>query len=194
MLITSIVQEVLYEVPHAPEPIVEKAILRSVQDFCQRTRRWVVDGTDISIVSGTSDYTLAASAQTDENAVALLFRIIGIDKIEDEDDRAITEYTYNDGVLTLNREPTTTATYTVELQLKPLETATAIYDPLWEDYTDGILAGAKYRLLRMRGVAWENQAGAKENQKLFDQQVHRCRTNKWNEDGTKELTRTLTGW
>lgn len=200
MLIADLVQEVLYETPHAPEPIVEQAILRSTQEFCQRTRRWVVDGTDITTIVGTTTYTLAASAQTDSSANALDFRIIGLDSLEHDDDnkyyanRKFNNFTYNDGVITLTYTPTKAYTLKVKLQLKPSESATAIYDPLYEDYSEGILSGAKYRLMRMKGVTWEDQQGAIRNEKIFDKKVHQCRTNKWNQDGSKELNRYYTGW
>lgn len=194
MLIADLVQEVLYEVPHCPEPIVEKALLRSSQEFCQKTRMWVVEGTDISVVADTKTYALAASAQTDGSTNDLGFRIVGIDKIEDENEFRFVKFTYKDETITLNDIPKQAFTLTVELQLKPSNAATAIYDPLQEDYLEGILSGAKYRLMRMKGVTWEDQQGAIRNTKICDRQIHRCRTNKWNQDGSKELMRDMTGW
>lgn len=195
MLISDMVQEVLYEVPHAPHPLIETQLLRSAQDFCQRTRRWVVIGVSLTTVVDTSIYTVVPGTYTDEDGNDLPYRIIGIEKVEDDNDVEITAFTYNDGVITFNEKIyNRDETLALEVQLKPAETATAVYDPLFEDYSEGILSGAKYRMLRMRGVVWESQAGAKENKRLYDQHIHRCRTNKWNEDGSKELTRTLTGW
>jgi len=194
MLIADLVQEVLYEVPHCPEPIIEKALLRSSQEFCQKTRMWVVEGTDISIVADTKTYSLAASAQTDDSANTLGFRIVGIDKLVDENDFKFTKFTYKNETITLIDTPKQSFTLTVELQLKPSNAATALYDPLQEDYLEGILSGAKYRLMRMKGVTWEDQQGAIRNTKIHDRQIHRCRTNKWNQDGSKELMRDMTGW
>lgn len=194
MLIADLVQEVLYEIPNAPEPIVEKALLRSTQEFCQRTRKWVIDGTDISVVADTTTYSLAAAAQTDDSTNALGFRIIGIDKIEDENELPFTKFTYNDESITLTYTPKNAFTLTVEVQVKPSNSAVAIYDPLQEDYLEGILSGAKYRLMRMKGVTWEDQQGAMRNERIFDRKILQARINKWNQDGSKEIIRPLIGW
>ena len=194
MILTTFTTEVLEDVPHSPKPLIEKHILRAAQDFCQRTRIWEVALEDVSIVADTTEYTLTVPAQTDSGTNTLTNILLGVAELKDENDLPYTDFDYTDGGITLRHTPQSSRTLSARGNLKPGFDATYLLDVLYNIHFDGIVAGAKYRLQRMKDKEWSDPAEAERSKTIYEREIVRCRINRNNQYGTKQLQRKPTGW
>ena len=181
--------EVLSDCPHTPQILIDKAILRTAQDFYTRTRTWVVDATNISVTPGISTYIIDVPTQYESTGNIVSNIILGIDSITTITKAPVpSPFRYKEGTIVFDDSPTYSDTLVLAVQLKPTLNSFVLPDSSWEYYSEAIIAGSKYYLQRMKGKEWSDIMAARENLLIFNQQIVRSRINKNSEFGYKQLS------
>jgi len=197
-LYTDFYPEILSEVPHCPEPLVLRTLQRNiVPDFLRRTRLWENDADNISVVSGTKEYTITLPTITDggQTMQPLVIGIVDIkeDSLETGGD-LVEEWSYEHGVLTFAKTPTLSKTVALRVSLQPVNYAVAC--PTWIEtyYSEAIIAGVAARLQKIPNKEWTNPTDAQRNELVYHKEIQRARINKNSEYGTKELVVARNDW
>jgi hypothetical protein len=164
--LSTLINEVMPELPGCPYPLIERKVKEALQDFCERT--WLVNR---SVVATTS-YTLdTASAMA--NFVPCGVMRLRIDDVEYEarrvevvgDDDEMTDieeagvkfwYPDSDGTITFMPFEVAPTTLRARVAFKPTMSIAAVEDLLYQEWHETINAGVKSRLMLMPGKKWSN--------------------------------------
>jgi hypothetical protein len=156
--------EVMLDVPGCPDSVAINAVKQAAIEFCNQSRIWREQLTDLSTAQGTPDYSLVGLVPADSEVLA-------VHKVQHDDlskplstiakqhlDRyrlTSTEekpYYFNgDDPMTLRLYPTPDAVYTllVWASLKPTRASTEGPEFLYNNWLEPIAHGAKARLKAM---------------------------------------------
>jgi hypothetical protein len=160
---------VLPEVHGCSDPLAEQAIRDAVIEFCLRARVWVheCDPADIDAGEDAYDIDLPSGAAL----VQIASVHIGDKPLDPFTGRQPEGYSQrNDDELVLVPTPDTTLAdgLLVELIVKPSRASTGFPGWINERYQEGILSGAKARLMMKQGTAWYNPQQGAAYQFAFD--------------------------
>jgi len=123
---SNFMDDILSEVPGCPYPVALAKLQRTVRDFCKKTDCYQADLDDVSVVSGTQEYTIS-----DPDAYNEIIRLISV---KDENDNYYNSFTYDPPTLTLNYEPTSDFTLSLRASLRPVKGATSYTTSTSADY------------------------------------------------------------
>lgn len=171
-----------------PDPIVEREILNTIIEFCEKTHimqrefsyTFDTDSDDLTELDdeyqNAIDVDLSEHLSSERLVSVLAFNLDGVAKwpeyrnvtatISDNlwenlhDDNYIYFSMPNNNTLRVyDRETSDTELY-IALAVKPTRSATSVQDFLLEDWLDPIVAGTKARILGMHGKEWSNPKAA----------------------------------
>tara|TARA_B100000427_G_scaffold329587_1_gene346461 strand:- start:15691 stop:16371 length:681 start_codon:yes stop_codon:yes gene_type:complete len=185
----SLVKEVLPYVPECPDSLVADNIRSATIDLCERTKAYKFDLDPISTISGVYEYDFDQPSGTDVHQILyMVYDGKDMDPISprslelnypDWRDRTGQPYVY------LQKSPDTfwvvpvpsaskTSSLIMGVALKPTRTSNNIDTDFANNYRDGIIYGALYRLLRMPNKAWSDINAAQEYLYQFGQEVRQA--------------------
>lgn len=175
--------EINPDIPGVPVPALREAVRAAAITFCEKTQLWRFDLDDIDVVADTNDYTLTIDASLEAEIVvidAVKYREDGEDEdkfqsldpvseVQEDKNRSGGWRALNtDASLEYYVSPVDKTTLTlvgtvnnsstdglrVTVVAKPLRTATALPDFLYDDHREDIGYGAKANLFMRRGMPW----------------------------------------
>ena len=142
-------------VPGCSDPWIERAVLTSATRFCVRSRIWQQE-TEYSLAAG--DQTITLTLPEDSAVVAV--------KVSNAF-RPVVNYTLAGAIIAFNDALRGATDITVVTFLRPDREATGLPDILYDDWFEGIEAGAKAELMMMPGKPWTNMDMAGLNQRQY---------------------------
>lgn len=175
MKISDLVRFVAIDVPGCPGPVIELAILETAIDFCRKTYAWDEIQDPVPVINGISQYDV--DTPTDGEVVAIRavwgFNRQLLPKTMAEIQRLLPNW--QDGrsnqPVYYNAASTSPAfirlfpipenadgMLTFRVAYAPKITSTTLDDDLVARYRDGLVSGAKARLMLNVGRAWTNPA------------------------------------
>lgn len=131
--------------PDCPSVLIKQHVLRSAIKFCTETWIWRVDET-ISALEGATTMTIT---------VADGAAITGIPKME-VNEKLYEEYTISGATVTFDDALAADTDFDVTSALKPTMAATSLPDILYNDWFDGVEAGAIHTLCMLPDKPWTN--------------------------------------
>lgn len=177
-----------------PDKIIQEMVIRNTQKFCVETHCYHAQATNITVTSGTSEYSLAFSGSVEP--LTILWARIGADYLKEISEEKLrswegidwredtgspsTHYFLTDDLqILLYPEPSATLTTSLEVMciVKPTLTATSIDDFIYQRYWDIIAEGVLFDLKRMPNAAWSDPEGAIMHYDLYRRGV--SRTKRW---------------
>ena len=182
----SLIKEVLPYVPTCPDKVVESNLRSSTIEFCEKTRAYTLDLDPVSTVSGVYEYDFGQPTGTSVHSI--LWAIHDGNDLDPISPRSL-ELNYPDWrdrtstpQIYLQKSPTlfwlvpvpsgsTINAINMAVALKPTRSSNNIDSAFANDYRDGILFGALYRLLRIPSREWSDARAAMDYLALFTEQV-----------------------
>lgn len=177
---------VAYEVIGCPIPVMLNEIKESVINFCEESLAYTTD-VEVTLVEGQRQYSLTLPVN---QKVLRALRVTNwqggiLDTLVEETlpghwkdmDGTPTGYflTVDKDIVFYEkpREGDEGKIISVKLAIKPskLDTTTTIPDWLYEDYEEGIAAGARHNLQMIRDKDWSSKKSAKDNLAVFKKHV-----------------------
>ena len=171
------------EVIGCPEIQILDAILRASIVFCNKSR-YIKETFNVTTVAGTNKYVMA-NMPVDVQAREIVNVKRGL--YQDLDPSSFREFQNNDlntlpgtpqyfymdkdRKLVLGNIPVAIETLSVTAIVRPTEAATTLPDMLFDEYVDEIAAGAKSRLMVMKGQPWTDVQQASIYQGLFNDAI-----------------------
>ncbi len=152
---------VLRDVPGCPDPLIEEEILSAAIEFCKRAQIYTTSISE-SITSGDESVTITAPDNTS---------VVEVDHIE-IDDIKYYEIEHDEGVISFDKAATQDYDMIISVSLKPLMSATALPNILYNDWYQTIAAGAKAKLMIMPEKPWSNPNLAAVQSGIFEDGVH----------------------
>jgi hypothetical protein len=162
-------QEVAPDVSGCPKSVMRNAVRNSAIEFCNESRAWRTQITDITTAIGTKTYSLTVPTDSEVIMVSRLLIVGDVRPLPTLSNKHLNRYkiaTDNGRPNFYNSEipgqvsfyPTPDAIYTGEVfcVLKPTKASLEGPDFLFNDWLDAIAAGAKARLMAMAGRPWTN--------------------------------------
>ena len=136
-------------VPGVSEPMVEHAVHRATQDFCQRTRAWTVQMDPIMTTLGVVLYDMELPSNTElvrlESAM-LDAKPVSLWRSGDRSGAAFVSSPDGRQVL-FNQAPATGQSLALTAAVRPSESATGADDVIFSLYVEVIARGAVARLI-----------------------------------------------
>jgi hypothetical protein len=168
--ITSWITEVAPGLRFCPNPLIKREVIKTLRDFCKKTKLWYEQLTAIDIVADTAAYALSSSNGDVASVKRAEVGDLAIDPIrEDVLDRDYTNWRTTTGNpfayfvdvsrnINLVYTPATASTggLDVWVNLMPTLTATTVEDFLYDDHRDIITLGARARLMAHEDRPWSN--------------------------------------
>jgi hypothetical protein len=152
------------ELPGCPKPLILKAVVEVLREWCYRTQAWEVDLNDINVVADQTSYDLQSHIP-DTEIVSLVYRPSD-DKGVHLDGRLLSpgvDYTIpvDKDVIVLKSTPTAAITdgLTITAALRPVRGASAsveVPERLFDDWHQDWARGIMSRLMLMDGEEWSN--------------------------------------
>lgn len=175
--------EVLLDVPACPDSVAENSIKQAAIEFCNQSRVWREQLSDLSTVQGQATYPLTGLIPTDSQMIALhkvihtdntrplgTINKILLDRYKLSAVQQRPWYFNNDepNILHLYPDPDI-GPYTIELFaiLKPTRASTSGPDFLYNDWLECIAHGAKARLKAMSKRPWMDKSMVAYHRKEF---------------------------
>lgn len=181
--------DVLAHTPQCPSITAERELLKAAIEFCRKSGAWYEDLDTFEAEVGKSTYDVfppAGQAQI----VRLREITIDGDRIDNTDEERLNRLSrnwradtgepdrwYQPSRTKLSLYPTPDAVHTVGgvVALMPTMKATRVPDFLFEEWSEGLAAGAVQRLVMMPGKAWSNPNLAASFNKEFRRAISRAR-------------------
>ena len=184
----SFMKDVLPYVPGCPDTVVENALRSSTIELCEKAAVYTKELDAISTVSGIYEYEFNQPAGTKVDKI--LWAMYDGKDLEAITPRGLAAQRpkWRDGTNNATPEhflqispelfwlipiPDTTKTdgIIMNVSLKPSRSSNNILTQVADDYRDGIIFGALYRLLRMPARDWSDPMAAADYAGLFRQTV-----------------------
>lgn len=182
MLVSDLFPHVEPDVIGCPYPTMAAAIVHSAFQLCDRSGVWSELQDPLTMLNGVSLYEL--DAPTD----AVMLRVSGawvdgstLEPIRFPAPSALRGFprgyhaAVDRGSITLHPTPGQSGTLVVRAVFAPKLTATTLPDFLVSRYLDGLVSGAKNRLMLMPGLAWSNPQLAVYHENVFNTGVATAR-------------------
>jgi len=182
----SLITEVLPFVPECPDTLVANNIRSATIDLCEKSKAYKFDLDPISTISGVYEYDFDQPTGTEVHQILhMIYDGKDMDPISprslelnypDWRDRTGNPYVYLQKTAntfwTVPVPSASTANALImSVALKPTRTSNNIDTEFSNQYRDGIIYGALYRLLRMPGKPWSDIYAAQEYLFQFNQEV-----------------------
>lgn len=152
--ITNFVPDIAISVLGCPKPIIEHYVVDVIRDFASKTfiyHSWI----DLSVSSGTKEYTLSAPANTEiVDVIRALY--------DDSDTNEFTDYYFIANTFWITYEPTDDFDLDVLVGLRPVRTVTEVDDIFYNDWLETIVAGTLWKLCSMNKKDWSDPVKAQE--------------------------------
>lgn len=177
-LITEFKNLVAPDVMPCPEPIVNREVMSTILDFCKKSNVLQREF-ELTVYSDDIDSDLQDSIDFDVSEYAGNLRPVAVLELmvdttayipRKRDIRnTLTNFTYvkddnykyfwipNNYTIRLFDMATGDSNVWMRISLKPLRTVTEVDDFLFEDWSEAIVAGAKWKILSMPGKDWTDQ-------------------------------------
>lgn len=173
---------VLAEVFEAPDPLVDRAIVLTCRDFCQRTAVWTKWMNAIP-ASATNRFTFVLDASQELVKVAralagtteldvLSYRDVPRDWMDPASSQLVNKLVHLEGNEFLVFPLPTESIY-LQLAFKPVMSVTEVVDVLFDSYAEDIAAGAKARLMVMRDMPFTDIGHAAVNRQAYEAGISR---------------------
>lgn len=187
---TAFYDEVLPDVPGAPQALALNAIRNAAIEFCLKSKVWVVDHDPLSAIAGQSVYEFEPPTGAVVSGVVSAWfdgrRMAPTTQAELSDEFANwrtmngtpTRYLQeNAGEIILFPIPASAlaGALTMKVSLKPSRASTTIDSWLFESYLEAIAHGAKWKLMIMPKKPWSDGATALYHKEMFDAAVDGAR-------------------
>ena len=181
---STFVPDVAIEVPGCPQPLLEHHAMHTVAQFCKETRRLRETLPAINVVAGQGAYAIAPSSSN--------LKVVRVENVwldgqplapvsESELDAEMPDwrtqvdvpsvFVWYDEELRLVPAPSTAATDALVVRISyTLDVATSqtgFDEMLYQDYSNGLAAGIKSRLMAIPGRSWSNPEMASYYQNIF---------------------------
>ncbi|MHC4757103.1 MAG: hypothetical protein ACYTE8_00440 [Planctomycetota bacterium] len=180
------------DVLSCPDPIVNREVLSTILEFCKKTNilqrefQLDIDSNDIDTdIQNCIDFDISEHCRDLRPVACLSFLIdstkfipfkrnlrntitsydyVGgaVDNSHAIDDRFKYYWVPNNHTLRIFDMSSSDSKLYVKLSLKPLRTATTIDTDIFEDWSEALVAGAKWKLLKMPGEEWSDRASAQD--------------------------------
>ena len=182
----SLIKDVLPYVPGCPDSLIETTIRSATIELCEKSKAFTHDLDPITTISGTYEYEFDQPSGTDVHQI--LWATYDRNDLDPISPRSL-ELNYPDwrdksGTPTVYLQKTPDTFWLVpvpsaknvnglllNVALKPSRTTNSIDTNFSNDYRDGIIYGAVYRLLRMPSKEWTDPVAASDYFNLFQAQV-----------------------
>lgn len=186
MKIESLFPYIMPDVPGAPDDLVKQAILLSAIEFCERSLFWNEVQDPIKIYSNVNEIDIEVPAAA---RVMLVRNVYGgnyeltplslheiADRLPDWQTSKATQpvfYTaFNDlkqiRIYPIPIDPPEAFRLTIRVAFAPTMTSTTVPDALVTRHLEGLMSGAKYRLMLNPGRSWSNADLAAYHKGMFD--------------------------
>lgn len=163
---------IMPEVPNCPVPLIDRAILTTVRDLCEKAELWKETRADVDMTDGEAEIAITVDSAAEIVSVEYV-QFNGLELCQTterelstwdaswrttEGDPTHVFTVLRDSVLRLYPIPNRTVADAIgyEVIVKPAMTATSIADFLYEQHIETIRNGALYELLRMANQPWSN--------------------------------------
>jgi len=185
--------EILPSVENCPNPLAINAVRNAAIEFCQRSVVWRKELDPITISATIKEYDLHAELENNETISAInTGHILDNGQIcplyvttTEELDSVVPQWkgvTGQRSSAVFMKDTRTAQLYPIpettiagglnlEMVLKPSRDATGVPDWLFEQWAEGIAAGAKARLFNMKSRPWYDASFAMDEQDTFDAAV-----------------------
>jgi len=182
----SLVKEILPYVAGCPDSVVESTLRAATIEFCEKTKAYIQDLDPITSISGTYEYDFGQATGTSVHSILwMIYDGEDLDPISprslelnypDWRDRSTKPQVYlqkTADTFWVVPVPNSKITNGIQLSvaLKPTRTTNNISTSFANDYRDGIIFGALYRLLRVPSRDWSDPVAASDYLGLFNEQV-----------------------
>ena len=150
------IQYILPFVPGCPKPLIKTHALLAANEFCRKSFVWQEEITET--ISSATDEVYAAPYSGGADVVDINVTV---------NDRAVSNYTFSAGMITFESDLAADDEVEITLFLAPARDAEDLPDILYDDWLEGIAAGARATLMRMPGKDWYNPQAAMMEHQLF---------------------------
>ena len=182
----SLIKDVLPYVPGCPDSLIKNNLRSATIELCEKSKAYTYDLDPITTISGTYEYEFDQPSGTDVHQI--LWATYDGHDLDPISPRSL-ELNYPDwrdksGTPTVYLQKTPDTFWLVPVSnskkvnglllnvaLKPSRTTNSIDTNFSNDYRDGIIYGAVYRLLRMPSKEWTDPVAAADYFNLFQAQV-----------------------
>lgn len=201
-LLSALYPDVLPYVPGCPDPMLDQEIRRAAIEFFRRSRAWMAWLDPIVVSSAIQEYALilpanaqvfrieAASLNGREYPVSGLRALKADPSYDNAEQAAAVSLDRLSVVLTQALSDGDRLQIRAALTLS--KTALSLEDALFDQYSDAIVEGAKYRLMRVPGVLHKPQE-AQEAQGNFEAAIAAASHSAWR-GNTNATPRARVSW
>jgi len=180
---------VLGHVPGCPDPVLDQALRLAAQEFCRRTRCWLVWLDPVTTLETNVEYDL--DLPTNSTVVRVERATLAGAPIEIRSFRALeanpdTATDGDGGLISADRATFRLGTLVsagqalaVQVALMPSDRATGTEDGIFRQYAEQISFGAKARLMEIPGQTWSNAALSGFNAAKFDEAIGSVAVDAW---------------
>jgi hypothetical protein len=185
------------DVLSCPDPIVNREVITVILDFCKKTNimqrefELDIDTTDIDTdIQNCIDFDISEHSRNLRITTILEFMIDTVPYVPFKRNirNTLTDFQYtnsgagssvledtrfkyfwipNNHTLRLFDMDTSMSNLYVKMAVKPLRTATTIDTDIFEDWSEALVEGAKYRLMKMPGKAWSDRPAAEDSRREY---------------------------
>jgi hypothetical protein len=195
---------VLPDVFGCPEPMLDQALRETAREFCKRAKVWK-KWSDSFLASGNqrlfefdvlpgSEVVAAVRASVDGEDYSVLGSHALPAGWQDEANGGVKDCTLihvNSKEFVLYPKPNAGESIVLELALRPTMTATGVGDVVFEEFTEAIAWGTKYRLWTKPNKPWTNPQSAAQAKVEFEGYVHSAANQAWRQSAEKRVTKTI---
>jgi hypothetical protein len=182
----SLVKEVIPYVPGCPDTLILNNLRSATLELCEKSKAFVFDLDPITSISGVYEYDFDQPTGTDvhqilwatydgEDLDPISPRSLEVNYPDWKDKSSIPQVYLQKTPNTFWIVPIPSSTKTSAIQLsvalKPTRSSNNIDTTFSNDYRDGIIYGALYRLLRIPAKDWTDPAAARDYLSLFNEEV-----------------------
>lgn len=195
---------VLPDVPGCPEPLLDQALRETAREFCTRTKVWTEWRDPFSASGNQRVFEFDADAGSEVVAAVSAsvngepYSVFGSHKLpagwQDEANGCVKDHTLihiNSKEFVLYPKPNAGESIVIELALRPTMTATGVGDVVFEEFTESIAWGTKYRLWTKPGRPWTNPQSAVQAKVEYESGVHAAANQAWRQSAEKRVTKTI---
>lgn len=175
---------VLPEVIGAPNPLVDQALRLAAREFCQRGTAWVEFQDELQPLESTNRFEFEVPLGAE--LVKVVSAVVGttpLDVFSNGDLPA--DWTDPRSTALRNKLvhlegneflvfPLPTAPLRLQLAFKPSLSAASVGDEVFDKWGEDVAAGAKARLMAMRGMPFTDLTSAAINKAQFEAAINRC--------------------
>jgi hypothetical protein len=175
---------VMPEVIGAPEPLVDQALRLAARDFCQRGTAWVEFQDELRPLESSNRFEFDVPSGAE--LVKVLSAVVGTTELDVFSNGDLPADWTNARSTTLRNKlvhlegdeflvfPLPTEPIRLRLAFKPMLSATTVGDEVLNKWGEDVAAGAKSRLMAMRGMPFTDLTSSAINKAQFESAIHRC--------------------